>query len=177
MGARGHKLELQPSRGKGSVGPADFPGAWCGARAPRSQQGMMQGLAQHSNQHNWLPRGSPEDAAPHAELCARVVAACEVLACLHTQPAPAQPWSPALRAPQAFVASELLVCRGAGEDSSHHISESVSVHPLAAFWLQPEQGWWQEGTVPIVTPGWGAVACSKASLCASALLPSFHNQL
>lgn len=37
------------------------------------------------------------------------------------------------------------------------------------------KGRWQEGTVPAGT-GWGAVACSKASLCASALSPSFHNQ-
>lgn len=48
----------------------------------------MQGLARHSNQHNWLPRGSPEDAAPHTELCASVVAACEVLMCLQTLPEP-----------------------------------------------------------------------------------------
>lgn len=37
------------------------------------------------------------------------------------------------------------------------------------------KGLWQEGTVPVVS-GWGAVACSKASLCASALSPSFHKQ-
>lgn len=37
------------------------------------------------------------------------------------------------------------------------------------------KGRWQKGTVPAV-PGWGAVAFSKASLCASALSPSFHDQ-
>lgn len=83
----------------------------------------MQGLAQLSNQRNWLLPGCPEDVAPHAELCARVVAACEVLACLRTQPVPAQPWSPALRAPTKSVASELLACKGAGEDVFRRIHE------------------------------------------------------
>lgn len=100
------------------------------------------------------------------------MAACEVLACLRTQPVPAQPWSPALRAPTKSVASELLACKGAGEDAFRCIHEAVSAHPVAVLWLQPEQGWWQEGTVPTLTPGWGTVACSKASLCASALSPS-----
>lgn len=123
MGTSEHKLELHSGHGQGSVSPADCPGAWCGARAPHSQQGMMQGLAQLSNQRNWLLPGCPEDVAPHAELCARVVAACEVLACLRTQPVPAQPWSPALRAPTKSVASELLACKGAGEDVFRRIHE------------------------------------------------------
>lgn len=37
------------------------------------------------------------------------------------------------------------------------------------------KGPWQEGTVLAVT-AWGVVACSKASSCASALSPPFHNQ-
>lgn len=74
-------------------------------------------------------------------------------------PAPAQLRSPALRAPQDSVPSELLVCGGAGEEAFHRISKAVSAHPVAALWLQPEQGWWQEGTVPTVTPGWDTVHC------------------
>lgn len=48
---------------------------------------MRQGLAQHSNQHDWLLQGSPEVAAPRVRCHGGVVAACEVQSCLQTQSA------------------------------------------------------------------------------------------